>query len=584
MKKYLNQLLNQPVFFYVLIGLVATICLLPKLSGNYDIATYLWAEDGTVFANQAFKEGASAFLMPYAGYLNLIPRLAAYVASLFDLSALPYIFFFTWYGAYLASMLCIGFVLKRFDLKIHNVLLCIASLALWPNTEIFFTITNLQWFTGFALTLYCLSRTNEHPPISPITLFLIALVALTGPFSIFLLPLLLAHGFVHQTHRAWKKHIVLYGLIALCALIQLCFLMSSDRLGQHSTSSDVSAFIKAFFLLSLGTPINVWQTLIAILFWGFMGYAAVNFVSNTNSKSAVQQDNNKMSKKHQSINEALSDSNKQQNQQEIAQFKFITCLFIAGLFYIVIGLIASKNDPMIITAFGNGDRYKWVPFSFFIGMAWVLASKRLAHQLCLSAWFAVMLVFFTLAFNQQTPNAKSNTQFQSFAALAGQTQVIIPINPVWGTYPAWHIAPKSSQAAAIPTISASHYSISPLTLRANNVQMYNMSNGAQTVLGLQPTQGMPFIELLTPISCPGARHVGVEISLNRNLGDWVSVFWKQASGEFSSAQSFSRFYSANHIVAQFAFPNPDGPFYLGLIPFRKNNPSQLEDIKTYCLL
>jgi len=99
MKNHLKQLLNNPIFFYVLIGFIATIGLLPKLGGNYDIATYLWAEDGTVFANQAFKEGESAFLLPYAGYLLLVPRLAAYVANLFDSSALPYIFFFTWHIA-----------------------------------------------------------------------------------------------------------------------------------------------------------------------------------------------------------------------------------------------------------------------------------------------------------------------------------------------------------------------------------------------------------------------------------------------------------------------------------------------------
>jgi hypothetical protein len=66
----------------VVIGTFAQVIRLP---GDAAYNT-IWAEDGSVFLNQAINQGVlHAFTIPYAGYLHLVPRVLATVAALLPL-------------------------------------------------------------------------------------------------------------------------------------------------------------------------------------------------------------------------------------------------------------------------------------------------------------------------------------------------------------------------------------------------------------------------------------------------------------------------------------------------------------------
>lgn len=49
-----------------------------KLNGN-SVEQTLWAEDGTVFINQARELGVSSLWTTYAGYFHIYPRLVAWL-------------------------------------------------------------------------------------------------------------------------------------------------------------------------------------------------------------------------------------------------------------------------------------------------------------------------------------------------------------------------------------------------------------------------------------------------------------------------------------------------------------------------
>lgn len=62
------------------LGLAAALLEL-RFAAPGPIAQYLWAEDGSIFINQAHTLGLAALWQPYAGYLHLYPRLVALLAN-----------------------------------------------------------------------------------------------------------------------------------------------------------------------------------------------------------------------------------------------------------------------------------------------------------------------------------------------------------------------------------------------------------------------------------------------------------------------------------------------------------------------
>src|SRR5688572_25623809 len=182
----------------------------------------LWAEDGPIHLADIDSWGTGAFLVPYRGYLHLLPRLIAWVAShVADVAHWPLIYNAT---AFLVAVALLArFASKRLDLPAKPWL--VLSFALAAHTgEVWFNITNLHWLTSFFLVQQVLITRPLTRGQRIGDLLILAVVGLTGPFVVVLLPLLF--------WRWWRDrhadNVVVLLTAAACAATQIYFLTTAS--------------------------------------------------------------------------------------------------------------------------------------------------------------------------------------------------------------------------------------------------------------------------------------------------------------------------------------------------------------------
>lgn len=143
-----------------------------------------WAEDATVFFKEQFGQPLPQLFTPYAGYLHLVPRLVAWVASWLPAAKAPLIYNAS---AILLTTAAIVVTCRRMKPYVPMWIVALSFLAVPTSGEILGTITNTQWFLQFALAALCLTP-NQSTRGWMIWLRPLAIlaIALTGPFSIVL--------------------------------------------------------------------------------------------------------------------------------------------------------------------------------------------------------------------------------------------------------------------------------------------------------------------------------------------------------------------------------------------------------------
>ena len=151
------------------------------------IQPVLWAEDGIVFLKNAYELGTHSLLLPYAGYLHLVPRTVALFSTFLPLQYVPL--------AFVSSALLVHFCValhlfgSRIPLKVSSKILFGLASALVPHSgEVFLNLTNVQWF----LALGCILLILSDPPLTKLQGFFdflfITFAAFTGPFMAIFVP------------------------------------------------------------------------------------------------------------------------------------------------------------------------------------------------------------------------------------------------------------------------------------------------------------------------------------------------------------------------------------------------------------
>jgi hypothetical protein len=229
------RLLADPPAFAVLAACAAILCL--RRSGAVTNPQF-WAEDGYFF-ERAYSVGWHAFLLPYAGYLHLVPRIIGAIAVATDPAHGPSIFVecaaaTTLYVA--ARALSRRCPLPRFAGA------CALAVVLVPDTyEVLLNIVNLQWVIGAGLVLLLISGDPEGSRESAHDLAASVLMGLTGPFSIILSPAFAWRAWTRRTRAsAW-----IAGTIAACALIQGYFLVREPGTGAPSGGVEARLLLPA---------------------------------------------------------------------------------------------------------------------------------------------------------------------------------------------------------------------------------------------------------------------------------------------------------------------------------------------------
>lgn len=177
-----------------------------------------WAEDGTVFFLQAHTLGVAALLEPYAGYLHTVLRLVAWLGTALDPMLAPALYVAATGG--LTLYVAARTQSARFPFR-PSPLYALAFVLVPDAYEVLLTLTNLQWVLAGGLLLVLIAREPERPAQAWHDGVAVALLGLTGPFGIVLLPLFVARALRRRT----RFSVILAGVAAAVACIQSFMIM-----------------------------------------------------------------------------------------------------------------------------------------------------------------------------------------------------------------------------------------------------------------------------------------------------------------------------------------------------------------------
>lgn len=381
---------NAATLFVFAIGLSLALLRMP---GAEFIQNSLWAEDGRMFYRWAINRPLESFITPYASYLHLYPRVMAYIATWFDFSLMPYLYFMAWL---LAASLTI-YVIAKASLNKNNVAISaaiVATIMLQPSSgEIFYSLTNSQWFICVAMCIWALNADKNIP--SNTELFLFTIGALTGPFIIILMPALILRSFILKD---LKKRWAVYLIAFICMAIQIGLVFFADRHSPGAISTDPSAWLKAALIfLTFGEyPRSAEMAYLAAAFWVAM---VVSTLKSTLDKEQL--------------------------------FRVIA-ISGTGLLLFAAGLLATRNDPMSLHPLGGAARYYFPAYSLIIFAAF-MATKD--HHILRAI---VLAIPFAIGVHSFSTIERPNLNWPAYAAFAKLIPgVHIPENPVDPSYPGW---------------------------------------------------------------------------------------------------------------------------------------------------
>lgn len=505
-----------------------------KLNGN-SVEQTLWAEDGTIFINQAREFGISSLWITYAGYFHLYPRLVSWLSSLFGLQATPLIFLLGWFLAYV-SLIYIA-ATRALQYGLHPVavgLLVILMLAQPHSGEVFFNLTNAQWFMGGALAIYVLVPIKDRSSIYEKGILLLA--SLTGPFALILTPILLIQLVIY---RDWNNRQSVYIMVGTGALVQCAAIFISNRLTDGGFDKDISHWMIAFYnFMSFGSATAVLKVA-SILFWVATAYA---FTVNLYKKPVRHYDSIGV----------------------VAMF-----LFAGGLLFLVAGLLASKSNPHWLSPLGSGARYFFVPYLLIFFAVGLVVSKQPKPK------FLIYVALLTLGiFSLDNMLERKNLQFKAFAEFAKiKSDVLIPISPQWEAFPSWHIRLSNNSSRQ------NGKSVDSILLGVEEAKILNVLGSDESGFN-SINEDSQFIFDIND-KCRNARYLGVEFHIDRPEGGWVQLFWSE-SENFSEQQSLRRYYPVGDATVQFALPRKNIK-YLRFDPLEKRNQFYINTVHLYCL-
>jgi hypothetical protein len=178
-----------------------------------------YAEDGTFWFAQAYNFGwLHSLLLPQAGYLNTMPRVAAGIALLVPLEWAP------------LAMATVGLLIQALPVPIllssrmcrwgslpTRLLMATAYVAM-PNTrEIHIVATNTLWHLALAAALVALANSPRTWLGRFLDIVLVLAASLSGPFCILLAPIVLIFWWLRR--QPWTFVIFLLMTIAACTQI-----------------------------------------------------------------------------------------------------------------------------------------------------------------------------------------------------------------------------------------------------------------------------------------------------------------------------------------------------------------------------
>lgn len=209
-----------------------------------------WGEDVDFFF-QAHSRGWAALTIPMAGYFVTVQRLVALFANYLDPTIAPAIYNY----AAIALTLAVVFLITspRLDMP-GKPLLALAVVVVPMGYEELGTITNIQWILPFGAFAILFMRPSRSAIVLPTEGAFLALMAVSGPFSIFFVPLFLWRVIAlwNTPHR--RRLIALTIVVGLGALAQLLSIVT------HGEATDPVPPAPYSWMLWANLPLSKFMT------------------------------------------------------------------------------------------------------------------------------------------------------------------------------------------------------------------------------------------------------------------------------------------------------------------------------------
>lgn len=222
-------------FLLLALGVLAAGLLLFSRAPGHLTDPELWAEDGRVWLQQAYQDGAKCLLRPEVGYLQTISRLTAFFTLAFPLRWAPLIFAAIAFVIQLMPAILLlsprGAVLVP---SLAGRVLMAAYYIGEPNSsEVYVNVTNAMWhlaLVGFLIVLLPKPRTVFGFVTDTVTL---VLAGLSGPIILFVAPIAWWHVIEQRHQRSFRPCVIYAAIASACALIQTGFILTSAHQARH---------------------------------------------------------------------------------------------------------------------------------------------------------------------------------------------------------------------------------------------------------------------------------------------------------------------------------------------------------------
>ena len=520
----------------MLVILAATASLYLRIDQFHHLASrHLWAEDGNVFLNDA-SAGWATLWRPYAGYIHLYPRLIALISQCVELINRPNILICGWLISYALLVHAIARLMRSVGASPIHTAAAVALVSLQPqNGEVLFNITNSQWMMGAALFTIAVTPQQGTTRTSPLKLGVVALMGLTGPFSILLAPIII----LYLWHRpTWRGNRSLYAVIVATSVIQAWVLLSSGRATQPGTIAPFSEWLATLtrqLTLGAGKPITY---VAAFLFLSLSSYLLLKTPKDSPAR-----------------------------QTSVAAMISFLAITQASAY-------AIKDAPMLTSPLSSGSRYNWIPYTLII-LYGIVISARADKKTRLLLMAAVSLI----SMKATKATIVEELQFESYARFSEIKPVIIPINPVWNMYPGWHISARPRTAIQSKADIDTDF---PASLLRKDLSSTSISTVEDKNILIKSESGIEHAVLDTGDRCRNHLSVGLEIDLKRDNDGFVTLRWSDSKG-FPAQNSLKRWYPNGTITTQFAFQRGHQSRFLQITPMDRQGTTLIHSIRAYCL-
>jgi hypothetical protein len=294
-------------------------------------APQFWAEDGSVFFQQAYNRGIEALLAPYAGYLHAYPRLVAALVVPLPLAWAPALYA----GASAAVFALVMWTVWQARVTaLERAAMMLLAVAVPHSGEVFLNLTNAQWPLSLVLAAALLIDPEDLSRRRFVMLVaLIILAGLTGPFCLLALP---AWLLVWITGPRGRRATTLFGVLVVCAIIQFATLLANPRVDPVTAQGIVPG---GSLLRAIG---RFFHELL-------LHYAAPTPVAIVVASAVILL--------------AMVGGVRSARARPVSAL----CLVAAGVF--AAALYVFRTNPSAISAFGNGARYFFIPF---VCLSWAI--------------------------------------------------------------------------------------------------------------------------------------------------------------------------------------------------------------------